>query len=48
MSWGQFEWLKKVKTLRYAEISQHLQNEIIFKDNKIRSKGFLVTEANAE
>ncbi|MGB9659187.1 MAG: hypothetical protein ACPLY9_01495 [Nitrososphaerales archaeon] len=49
MSWGKFEWLKQLKEIpKYAEITQQFHSEISFERDKIRNRGFLVTEANTE
>lgn len=46
MSWGKFEWLKELKGKpRYAEVVEKLHDEIILESNKIREKGYAITEA---
>lgn len=49
MTWGEFEWAKELKTQpKYAELTKRLHDEVVFNDDKIREKGFLVTEARTE
>jgi len=49
MSWGKFEWVKKLKNKpKYAEIRQYFHSETDFEERSARNKGFLITEVKTE